>query len=197
MAYALEMTRMPAASLSLPPPGRIRLISIIIVGALLLQFLAVLLRTGPWLYPFINYPMYATAHYEGDRIAYEHTVYAIFDDGTERAFQSEDLVPSPAFYTYWVKAMVTMSEDSYTLGDKSAAWSATQPGLRRWLKDTLGSNEKAARRFIDVFTSRIESMTGKTVVGYRIEDAPIILTQAGFVDADGPEVVKTLKIVRP
>ena len=83
---------MPAASLSLPPPGRIRLISIIIVGALLLQFLAVLLRTGPWLYPFINYPMYATAHYEGDRIAYEHTVYAIFDDGTERAFKSDDLV---------------------------------------------------------------------------------------------------------
>ena len=92
------------------------------MGALLLQFLAVLLRTGPWLYPFINYPMYATAHYEGDRIAYEHTVYAIFDDGTERAFQSDDLVPRHPSSTYWVKAMVTMSEDSYTLGDKSAAW---------------------------------------------------------------------------
>ena len=96
--------------------------------------------------------MYATAHYEGDRIAYEHTVYAIFDDGTERAFKSDDLDSSPAFFGYWVKAMVTMSEDSYTLGDQSAAWAATHPGLRRWLKDTLGSNEKAARRFIDVFT---------------------------------------------
>lgn len=188
---------MPAASLSLPPPGRIRLISIIIVGALLLQFLAVLLRTGPWLYPFINYPMYATAHYEGDRIAYEHTVYAVFDDGTERAFKSDELASSPFFFEYWVKAMVTMAEDSYTLGDQSPAWTATHPGLRRWLKDTLGSNEKAARRFIDVFTARIEAKTGKRVVGLRVEDAPAVLTHAGFVETDGTEVVKTLKINRP
>ena len=188
---------MPAAALPLPPPGRIRLISIFIVGALVLQFLAVVLRTGPWLYPFINYPMYATAHYEGDRIAFEHTVYTTFDDGTEVAFKSADLDPSPAFFSFWVKAMIASPGDTYTLGDDSAAWSATHPGLRRWLKDTLGSNEKASRRFIDVFTHRIEEKTGKKVVAFRIEDAPAILTYSGFVEADGTEVVKTLKINRP
>jgi hypothetical protein len=191
------MAWMPAASVTLPSPGRVKLISIFIVTALVLQFLAVLLRTGPWLYPFINYPMYATAHYEGDRISYEYTVYATFDDGTEGAFKSVDLDSSPAFFGYWVKAMVTMFGDSYTLGDQSAAWAATHPGIRRWLKDTLGSNEKASRRFIDVFTRRIEVKTGKTVVALRVEDAPVVLTKAGFVDADGPEVVKTLKINRP
>ena len=188
---------MPAAALSLPPPGRIRLISIFIVGALVLQFLAVLLRTGPWLYPFINYPMYATAHYEGDRIAYEHTVHARFADGSESAFKSADLTSLPFFFDYWVKAMAAMAEDSYTLGDRSPAWTATHGGIRRWLKDRLGSNEKASRRFIDVFTRRIEARTGKQVVELRVEDAPVVLTRAGFVAADGSEIVKTLKIERP
>ena len=188
---------MPAAALSLPPPGRIRLISIFIVGALVLQFLAVVLRTGPWLYPFINYPMYATAHYEGDRIAFEHTVHASFADGSESAFKSADLTSLPFFFDYWVKAMVAMAEDSYTLDDRSAAWTATHGGIRRWLKDRLGSNEKASRRFIDVFTRRIQARTGREVVELWVEDAPVVLTRAGFVAAGGPEIVKTLKIHRP
>lgn len=197
VVHDVEIAWMPAASVAIPPPGRIKLISIVIVGALVLQFLAVILRTGPWLYPFINYPMYATAHYEGDRIAYEHTVYATFDDGTETAYKSVDLDSSPYFFGYWVKAMVAMPGDSYTLGDQTPAWTATNAGLRRWLKDNFGSNEKASRRFIDVFTRRIEAKSGKSVVALRVEDAPVILTKAGFIDADGPEVVKTLKINRP
>lgn len=188
---------MPTAPVPVPSPVQIRLVSAIIVGALVLQFLAVVLRTGPWLYPFINYPMYATAHYEGDRIAFEHTVHATFADGTESAFKSADLTSLPFFFDYWVKAMVAMAEDSYTLGDRSAAWTATHGGIRRWLKDRLGSNEKASRRFIDVFTRRIEARTGKQVVELRVEDAPVVLTRAGFVEADGPQIVKTLKIDRP
>src|SRR3954453_13761643 len=84
----LEMAWMPAASVTLPPPGRVKLISIFIVTALVLQFLAGVLRTVPWVSPFINYPMYATAHYEGDRISYEYTVYATFEDGSDGAFKS-------------------------------------------------------------------------------------------------------------
>ena len=102
---------MPTAPVPVPSPGQIRLVSAIIVGALVLQFLAVVLRTGPWLYPFINYPMYATAHYEGDRIAYEHTVHARFADGSESAFKSADLTSLPFFFDYWVKAMAAMAED--------------------------------------------------------------------------------------
>ena len=188
---------MPTALVPAPSPGQIRLVSAIIVGALVLQVLAVVLRTGPWLYPFITSPMYATAHYEGDRIAYEHTVHARFADGTASAFKSADLTSLPFFFDYWVKAMVAMAEDSYTLGDRSPARTATHGGIRRWLKDRLGSNEKASRRFIDVFTRRIQARTGREVVELWVEDAPVVLTRAGFVAAGGPEIVKTLKIHRP
>jgi len=167
------------------------------VGALVLQFLAVLLRTGPWLYPFINYPMYASSHHEGERIAYEHTVHAVFDDGSETAFKSVDLNSSTYLFALWVKAMVAIPGDSYMLRDESAAWAAMHGGIRRWLQDTLGSNAKALPRFIDVYTHRIEAKTGKRVVELRVEDAPFVLTRAGFVEAGGPEVVKTLKISRP
>src|SRR4051794_11372530 len=44
---------MPAASVEVPSPGRVKLISATIAGSPLLQFLAVLLRTGPCLYPVI------------------------------------------------------------------------------------------------------------------------------------------------
>ena len=131
------------------------------------------------------------------RIAYEHTVYAAFDDGTERAFNSDKFASSPFFFEFWVTAMVRIPENSYTLGDQSPAWTAMHPGLGRWLKDTLGSNEKAARRFVDVFTARIEAKTGKRVIGLRIEDAPAVLTHAGFVAADGAEIVNSPKINRP
>ena len=62
----------------------VKLISVFIIGALTLQMTAILLRTGPYAYPFVNYPMYAAAHYEGERILVEHTIYARFTDGTER-----------------------------------------------------------------------------------------------------------------
>ena len=182
---------------SLPPSGRMRLISIGIVGALVLQSLAVLLRTGPWLYPFINYPMYAAAHHEGDRIAYEHTVHAIFADGTETAFKSADLDSSPYFFELWVKAMVALPGDTYALGGNSAARAAAHSSIRGWLQDKLGSNAKALGRFVDVYTRRIEAKSAKTVVSLRVEDAPFVLTRAGFVRADGTEVVKTLIISRP
>jgi hypothetical protein len=71
--------------------------------------------------------MYATVHYQGDRIAYEHTVCAVFGDDTKRAFKSDELDSSPFFFKFWVEAMVTMAENSYTLGDQIPAWTATHP----------------------------------------------------------------------
>jgi len=43
---------------------------------------------------------------------------------------------------------------------------------------------------------RFEAKTGKRVIELRIEDVPGVLTHAGFVETDGTEVVKILKINR-
>ncbi len=51
-------------------------------------------RLGPWpswyFWPFLDYPMYSEAHYEGDAIE-QYVVFATFDDGTEAPVRREEL----------------------------------------------------------------------------------------------------------
>lgn len=180
-------------SASLNSPRAFKYLSLLIVGALGLQMSAVLLRSGPWAYPFINYPMYAAAHYEGERILVEHRIYAVFTDGSERPITRADVGEHYWFYENWARRMVAFPGDTYTLGAFKNVEHKNTYGLRRWLKQIV-SREQSAAQYISVFTRQIEAMTGKTVAAYRIEDFPAILTHHGYADAAGPEVLKVLRI---
>ena len=175
---------------------RVKLVSLVIVGALGLQLVALLVRSGPWAFPFINYPMYADAHYLGDRVTAEHTVYALFADGSEAPISRAELGKSYWHYELWAKRMVAFPGDTYVLGAPKPAWREESGFVRRQLKQIL-SRDDIGPRLIEVITAKIESSLGKTVVGYRIEDFPAVLTHQGFVNSDGPEVRKTLEIRRP
>ena len=180
-----------------PSPRMLILVSIFIAAALTLQMAAVLLRTGPYAYPFVNYPMYAAAHYEGERILVEHKVYARFTDGTERAISREDVGGQYHYWIYenWAKRMVDYPEDTYTLGVNKRVEPRDASGIRRWLKNII-SREQSAAQYITVYTNKVEALTGKTVESFHIDDYPAILTRDGFKKAQGAEVLKILKIER-
>ncbi len=178
---------------SLSSPRAFKYLSLLIVGAMSLQMGAVLLRSGPWAYPFVNYPMYAAAHYEGERIRVEHRIYATFTDGTERPITRADVGEHYWFYENWARRMVAYPGDTYTLGGVKTAEHKTTHGLRLRLKKIF-SREQSAAQYVTAFTRRIEALTGKTVAAYRIEDYPAILTHHGYADAERPEVLKVLRI---
>jgi len=65
-------------------------ISAIIVAILGTQFVAGFVDTGRWGWPIIAYPMYATAHFDGDRFDDYH-VYAVLADGSRLRVDPEEL----------------------------------------------------------------------------------------------------------
>lgn len=70
--------------------------SAVIVGVLALQGIAVLRLTPgpvekpPFLWPFVDYPMYHRPHYEGDTIPRQR-VYGVLEDSTEVRVEPSDL----------------------------------------------------------------------------------------------------------
>jgi hypothetical protein len=66
-------------------------VSAIIVTVLGLQIVAGFVDTGRWGWPFVAYPMYKRAHYEGERFDHDLTVYLIMDDSSERVVTGPDL----------------------------------------------------------------------------------------------------------
>lgn len=70
---------------------RFALISVVIVTVLSLQALVGFSYTGVQTWPFMAYPMYRGAHYDGERLRYDFTVYAELDDSSEVVITPEDL----------------------------------------------------------------------------------------------------------
>ncbi|VXD11798.1 hypothetical protein [Planktothrix paucivesiculata] len=88
-------------------------VSLTILGVIYLQFLAGNIRTctyldsdffllklicpsipdDPALYPFLDYPMYAGARYEGTNVN-QYFLFGVLEDGTEVAITNEDLQTS-------------------------------------------------------------------------------------------------------
>ncbi len=67
------------------------LISAFILIVLVLQAFAGFVETGRWGWPFVAYPMYEAAHYDGDRILYDFTLYAKTADGDRIEVTRDDL----------------------------------------------------------------------------------------------------------
>jgi len=73
-------------------PVLAKMVSGFIVIVFLAQAAEIFARTSSHAWPFTNYPMYATPHYENERLDSEYRTYAIFEDGSEHLIDEEDLV---------------------------------------------------------------------------------------------------------
>jgi hypothetical protein len=69
----------------------ISLISVAILMVLALQAFAGFIDTGRWGWPFLAYPMYKTAHHDGERILHDFTLYAKTADGDRIEVTRDDL----------------------------------------------------------------------------------------------------------
>jgi hypothetical protein len=67
------------------------LVTVIIITILGLQVFAGFRDPAQWGWPFVAYPMYRGAHYEGERLRHDFTVYARLADGTKARVTPEDL----------------------------------------------------------------------------------------------------------
>jgi hypothetical protein len=171
-------------------------ITILIIGCFVVQLAAILLRTGPVAFPFINYPMYANPHYLGERILASYTIHAVLEDGSEWTVTRQNLPASRQFQRVWAQYMVGLPSDTYKLGKPPADFRLKPTsGVRAWLKSFF-SRHTSASAYVESFTREIEAKSGKRVVQYRIEDFPAILTAHGYEKAERVQVLKTLNIVR-
>ncbi|MGK2909915.1 MAG: hypothetical protein ACSLE1_08995 [Sphingobium sp.] len=73
-------------------PGRLRYLfySVVIAGVLGAQAVASFGNTDRY-FPFLWYPMYAKAHFIGERLDVGHTIYAVTADGLRHPVNAEDL----------------------------------------------------------------------------------------------------------
>lgn len=66
-------------------------ISCLIIGILSLQTFASFVDPGRWGWPFIAYPMYKTAHHDGERVLYNIKVFAMHPDSSENLISAGDV----------------------------------------------------------------------------------------------------------
>ena len=83
-------------TISLSHRSRTTVISLAAAGVLIAQAVVVLLplsgiRTHTWYWPFIDYPMYAKPHYEGDRVKVSDPLVVRFADGSESEVDAASL----------------------------------------------------------------------------------------------------------
>jgi len=176
--------------------GRARsAVSIVILAAFGLQIAALVLRTGPWAWPFTNYPMYASAHYPNERIEARYAIYARFADGSEKLLADEDVGSLHWFYQNWAKVMVDYDQQRYALGSGGIRVEPTGNSLRAKLKSIV-SRSAVSGKYIEAFTKAAESKHGQQIVALRVEDYPAIITRQGWVEAAPPLVLKELEIDR-
>jgi hypothetical protein len=75
------------------------LVSAVIVAILSAQLVAGFVDTGRWGWPILAYPMYETAHFEGERLDHELTTHAVLADSRRVEIKRSDL--DMGFWIYW------------------------------------------------------------------------------------------------
>jgi len=66
-------------------------VSAVVVVILSTQAVAGFVNTGKWGWPILPYPMYHSAHFEGDRLDHEFSVFAILSDGRRVPIKQSDM----------------------------------------------------------------------------------------------------------
>lgn len=104
--------------------GRL-LVSAAIVVILSTQAVAGFVDTGRWGWPLLAYPMYKTAHYEGERLHDDLTGYAVLADSTRVAMTRTDL--NMDFWLYWYNVVMPITHARLDL---------LEPVLRRYCEQS-------------------------------------------------------------
>jgi hypothetical protein len=100
-------------------------VSVVIAGILSIQAVAGFVDTGRWGWPFLAYPMYKNAHYEGERIDIYLTAYAVLADSTRVAINPSDL--NLSFWLYWYNVVTPIQHARLDL---------LEPVLKRYCEET-------------------------------------------------------------
>lgn len=86
--------------------------SIVIAMIIGLQSIAIFGRVTSFFWPFVNYPMYHDAHFEGEPIKIRHYVIAILDNSGELEIRPEDLGIS--FWKYHMDLSNAIKDENFT-----------------------------------------------------------------------------------
>jgi hypothetical protein len=165
----------------------------VIVIVLTVQAVAILARSGKWAWPFIDYPMYASSHYEGERIPARHTVYGITADGHQLELTRNNIGVNLWLFEKWAGQM-TAAQLGAGMPDRAKrhrdGW-ALEHWLRsstffQWLKGK--QDPDLTPLFLDLF----EKKNGTKLVKLRIEDAAVVVTRDGVAEAPANVVLLDL-----
>lgn len=88
-------------------------ISAIVVVVLLSQAVAGFVDTGRWGWPILAYPMYETAHFEGDRLDHDVTAYAVLSDARRIEVTRSDL--NMGFWVFWYNVVMPIEHQRLDL----------------------------------------------------------------------------------
>jgi hypothetical protein len=179
-----------------------RIATAIIVLALGCQFFAVIAQVNKWGWPFTDYPMYASSHYEGERIVASHLIFATTDDGEEVEISANDLGLNIWQFLSWANQLVAWNEGA---SDAAVAPQRNLPSLHSWIRSTAfaawlkgtdtaqadksspdrGSSDRVSPdqrspTLTGIILSRYEQKYGKRIVRLRIEDTGVIVTKHGM-----------------
>jgi hypothetical protein len=99
-------------------------VSAIIVVILATQAFAGFVNTGRWGWPMIAYPMYSTAHFEGERLNHDLTAHAVLADSTRVPMGRDDV--DMAFWIYWYNVVQAIRQGDLT---------RLEPVLRRYCQE--------------------------------------------------------------
>jgi hypothetical protein len=100
-------------------------ISVVIAGILSVQAVAGFVDTGRWGWPLLAYPMYRTAHYDGERLHDDLTAYATLADSTRVAINRNAL--NMDFWLYWYNVVTPIQHARLDL---------LEPVLRRYCEES-------------------------------------------------------------
>lgn len=93
------------------PLASVTLVSVVILAFLFLQTIATSailcpFKCDPSFWPFMTYPMYERAHYEGDRWHQPH-LFGILEDYSEVEIQAEEMGAQYVVYAHFLYALQT------------------------------------------------------------------------------------------
>ena len=167
----------------MPEQFRKPIVSLAIVTILGLQVFAGFFNPSVLGFPFVAYPMYRAAHYDGDRILYDTVVYAVDENGQEAQLRPEDAGLSWwLFRRYVVNPMLRIGGWER---DRPTAASAPQHAIDEWMT--------SVRMAVDAYCQR----TGRRVVRLRMEDLGIAVGREGMVDGLPPRELSSVDITCP
>lgn len=157
-----------------------RLATVVICAVLLIQAGAVVGRVDSDGFPFVDYPMYSSARYEGDRMD-DFTVYATLSDGRRERVTREDIYLDDFQYLKWAGAIRRHPRPPYQSGS----------GISHRIKAALGLRRPDID-LVRALVERYEQRKGVQVVRLEVESGMVTVTRTGMGRASEPLVLKDL-----